>query len=294
MEKQVLLYYKFIPIPQPNKEVSSHKEIAAKIGLTGRVLIGPEGINGTIEGTRSQLQQYTAYLDSHPLFSGMVFKSSLSDGHAFKKLKVKSRDEIVTLGKQVDLRKTGKRISPEELHRVLENQEDVVLVDMRNEYESRIGKFRDSVVVKTENFRDLPGEIKSLENLKNKKVITYCTGGIRCEKASALLVEQGFKDVSQLEGGIFKYGEKYPDGFFEGKCFVFDQRMSVSFSEKAKTIAKCEHCNSPEDRYLDCANLSCHRLTICCQSCEQKFGGLCPLDIQTAAGVKTIEVGLLT
>ncbi len=276
MKNQVILYYKFIKVENPEKEVKVQKAVCQKIGLTGRVLIGEEGINGTLEGNKEQIEKYRDYISKHPLFSDIVFKTTESEIKAFDKLKIKFRPEIVALNSQVDLTKTGKRISSQELHEILENKEEVVLVDMRNDYESNIGKFKNAIAVDTENFRDLPSKIDKLKNLKDKKVITYCTGGIRCEKASALLVENGFKNVYQLDGGIFTYAEKYPDGFFEGKCFVFDKRMSVSFETKRQTVlTNCEHCDVKSDRYLDCVDDICHRLFICCQECQSEKNGFC-------------------
>lgn len=276
MNTEVILYYKYINIPNPQEEVEKQKQFCQQVGLLGRILIGEEGINGTLEGTRQQIQKYKDYILGHEILSDIIFKTSKSETAAFNKLKVKYREEIVALNKQVDLKKAGRRITPEELHQTLENNEGVVLVDMRNSYESNIGRFKNAVLSNTENFRDLPEKLVELEKFKDKKVITYCTGGIRCEKASALLVENGFKEVYQLDGGIFKYAEKYPDGYFEGKCFVFDQRMSVSFEKERNTVlTNCEHCNEKSDRYLDCADDNCHRLFLCCQNCQSLKLGLC-------------------
>lgn len=276
MDTQVILFYKYVNLPEPTAEVAAQKKLCQELSLVGRVLIGEEGINGTLDGSPENIQKYQDYISNHKYLSGIVFKSSPTTTSAFSKLKVKYRPEIVTLNHKVDLKNTGKRISPEELHSELEKKSDLVLIDMRNDYESAIGRFQNAVLAETENFRDLPEKIASLGQYKNKKVVTYCTGGIRCEKASALLVESGFKDVSQLDGGIFKYAEKYPDGFFEGKCFVFDQRMSVNFEKNRETILTfCEHCQEKSDTYTDCADNSCHRLFICCQNCQKKFKNFC-------------------
>lgn len=278
---KVILYYKFVEVLEPEKEVNAHREVCQRIGLLGRVLIASEGINGTLEGNSSQIKRYKNYLKTHPLFNSITIKETEAEIPAFNKLIVKTRNEIVTLGQNVNLNKTGKRISPEELHKSLESQEDIILIDMRNDYESKIGRFKNAVPIGTENFKDLPKSISKIKNLKDKRIITYCTGGIRCEKASALLIQEGFSDVSQLEGGIFKYAQRYPDGFFVGKCFVFDNRLSVSFEKERQTIlTSCEHCDQKNDRYIDCQDNACHRLFICCRSCEIDKNGFCSKEHQ--------------
>lgn len=281
----VLLYYKFVDIKDPAFEVMQHKLVCAGIGLKGRILIAEEGINGTVAGTRAQLKQYTDYMDAHPLFKDIVFKRSFAGKMPFPKLIVKRRPEIVTLGKQVDLKKTGKYLSPEEFHKMLETEKDIAVVDMRNNYEYEVGRFEGAIQPDTTKFYELPKKVKNLKVDPKKKVLTYCTGGIRCEKATALLAEEGFEDVYQLEGGIVKYLEKYPDGHFVGKNFVFDDRMVINTDTKSgeKVLGKCAHCQQASDRYIDCAKPDCHQLFICCKDCEQKFDGLCPVAVKELA-----------
>lgn len=278
----VLLYYKFTKVNRPDFEVIQHKLVCRGIGIMGRIIIASEGINGTVAGTRSQLKEYVRYMDEHPLFSDIVFKWSYSERMPFHKLIVKNRPEIVTLGKEVNMAKTGKYLKPQQLHDMLENNEDVVMVDMRNNYEFEVGRFEGAIQPDTNHFFELPKKVKNLNNVKNKKVVTYCTGGIRCEKASALLKEEGFEDVYQLEGGIVKYLEQFPDGHFVGKNFVFDDRMVTNKDTKSgqKVLSKCEHCKAPSDRYIDCAKPDCHQLFICCKDCEMKYEGLCPVALK--------------
>lgn len=276
---EVLLYYKFTPVADPKFEARQHKLVCAGLGLRGRILIAAEGINGTVAGTRSAVREYVEYMNAHPAFSGTDFKRSHADKLPFGKLIVKARDEMVTLGCAVDLGKKGRYITPEQLHRLYEKGEDFVIVDMRNNYEYAVGRFAGAIQPDTRVFKDLPDKIKSLEQYKDKKVITYCTGGIRCEKASALLVMADFKNVYQLEGGIVRYLEKYPDGYFEGKNFVFDGRMVTNSDTPsgAKVLASCEHCGKACDRYIDCVRPDCHQLFICCEQCEKVHQGLCPV-----------------
>ncbi len=281
----VLLYYKFAPLKDAKFEAKQHKLVCMGIGLKGRILIGDEGINGTVAGTSAQLKQYTEYMDSHPDFKSIVFKRSAAPKMPFPKMIVKYRSEIVTLGKDVDLKKTGKYLSPKQMHELFEQGEDVVVVDMRNNYEYEVGRFDGAIQPDTAKFYELPEKVKNLKIDKDKKVVTYCTGGIRCEKATALLAEEGFTDVYQLEGGIVKYLEKYPDGYFKGKNFVFDDRMVTNADTKSgeKVLGTCAHCRKASDRYIDCAKPDCHQLFICCKDCDKKHKGLCPVAIKDLA-----------
>lgn len=273
----VLLYYKYIAVPNAEAEVRAHLELCRSLNLKGRILISAEGINGTCSGTRESVEKYKEYMNAHPVFSDIVFKETEHADHPFKKLFVRLRPELVTLRAPVSIESKAPYITPEELHATLDRKEDVVLIDMRNEYEAKIGHFRNAHIVPMDNFRELPGLLPSMEHLKHKQVITYCTGGIRCEKASALLREHGFDNVRQLEGGIVKYCEQFPDGHFLGSCFVFDDRMSVRYYGKKQPtyLTACEYCGTACDRYLDCCEIPCHALFICCEACERKHAGFC-------------------
>ncbi len=275
----VLLYYKYVNITDPVAEVELQRAFCQKHNITGRILIGNEGINGTIAGEKKSTDKYQDWIRNREVFRGIEFKVSEGPKDTFNKLKIKFRPEIVTLGVEgLDPTKSGKRLNADQLHELIENQdENIVLVDMRNDYESAIGRFEGAIEAPIHRFRELPSIIEALKKYKNKKVITYCTGGIRCEKASALLIKEGFTDVYQLDGGIFKYAEKYPDGYFEGKCFVFDKRMAIGFNKtkKNKVLTNCKLCQSPSDNYVDCANKSCHDLFICCSDCADKYSEYC-------------------
>lgn len=278
----VLLYYKFVEVEDPDFEALQHKLVCAGIGLMGRIIIASEGINGTVAGTSAQLKKYVEYMNSHPTFYGIDFKRSYAGKMPFGKLIVKLRAEIVTIGRDIDTSKTGKYIKPEEFHKLLENGADVAVVDMRNNYEYEVGRFEGAVQPNTTKFYELPKKIKNLKIDKDKKVVSYCTGGIRCEKATVLLKEAGYQDVYQLEGGIVKYLEAYPNGHFMGKNFVFDERMVTNVNTPSgKTIlSKCEHCESPSDRYIDCTEPKCHALFLCCKDCEKQYDGLCKKSIK--------------
>lgn len=273
----IILYYKYVQIPDAVAEADSQRVLCNGLGLKGRVLIGAEGINGTCSGNAQAIGKYMEAMRVHPLFSDMEFKQWDSDETVFTKMFVRVRNEVVTLRGDVKLENKAPYISPADLHAELERGEDLVLVDMRNDYEARIGKFRNAVTLPMQNFRDLPTLLNHLEALKGKRVVTYCTGGIRCEKASALLRQSGFSDVRQLEGGIIRYCEQFPDGHFLGSCFVFDRRLRVRYQGKNEPVylTDCSYCHVPCDRYCDCTDDTCHDLYICCEACEKTHAGLC-------------------
>ena len=272
---QVLLYYKYVSVADPETERDAQRELCNSLGLLGRILIGQEGINGTVAGPVEATDAYRAAMDEHPLFNNIDYKIDSSDVIPFRKLKVKARSEIVTLGVPTDLARTAPHLSPDEFHELVDDP-DVVLFDARNNYEAAIGKFRGAITPDINLFNQLPGVLDNYAELKDKKVVAYCTGGIRCEKATALMIERGFSKVYQLDGGIIKYAQKFPNGAFEGECFVFDERMSVGFTDNPAQLGTCHFCTKPTNQYRNCANPTCNDLILVCQSCnDQAACGSC-------------------
>jgi UPF0176 protein len=217
------------------------------------------------------------YVKNDPRFGHVEFKIDFHEQHAFQKLHVRVKPEIVHSGlRHIDPKvKTGKYVEPEEFKNILK-QEDVVILDVRSNYEHKLGKFKNAITLDMENFRDFPEKIKELENLKNKKVVTYCTGGIKCEKASAFLLDQGFSDVYQLHGGIIKYGLEAGGEDFEGKCYVFDNRLTVDVNKiNPKVISTCHVCGTISDRMVNCANPECNIHVPICEACGEKMEGAC-------------------
>ncbi len=274
---KVLLYYKYITVPDPERETDLHRALCQKLELKGRILISSEGINGTCSGTSDNIEKYKEALHHHPIFSGIDFKESDHPTHAFKKLFVRLRPEVVTLRADIDASTAAPYITPAELHAELEQNPDLVLIDMRNDYEAEIGRFRNAVTLPMKNFRDLPEHMPALKEYEGRNVVTYCTGGIRCEKASALLKKHGFTDVRQLEGGIVRYCEEFPNGYFDGSLFVFDERRAVRFpgARKVTYTSQCSYCGCDSDRHIDCTDVICHTLLVCCERCEKVHAGLC-------------------
>jgi UPF0176 protein len=276
---KILLYYKYSPILNPQEFCENHKKLCEKLKLKGRIIIAKEGINGTVEGLIEDTNEYIKFFRALDEFSDMDFKISDGTGNAFPKLSIKVRNEIVSLHLgENDFSPnttTGKYITAEELHDLIQSDEEFYIVDMRNDYEFEVGHFANSILPKLSNFRDLSKILPELETLKNKKVITVCTGGVRCEKASGLLVKSGFSDVYQLQNGIVTYMEKYPNEDFLGQLYVFDGRITMGFNLDDKNriiVGKCKKCGKSSEIYTNCANLSCHKHFICCDDCVSSDG----------------------
>jgi len=283
MSKQyrVLLYYKYISIPDAEAFTAEHLQFCKDLGVKGRILIAEEGINGTLSGTVEQTEQYMAEMRRHPLFADLLFKIDESDGHTFKKLFVRHKKELVTLRYNKELNPNtdgGQRLTPKEFHDYLQ-RDDVVVLDGRSGYEYDLGHFRGAIRPEVDSFREFPEWIRdNLTQHKDKHILTYCTGGIRCEMLTAVLKNEGFNDVYQLDGGIVTYG-KDPEvrgNGFDGKCYVFDERISVNINQDEHIIVgKCHHCGEHTERYINCADDTCHHQHLCCDNCETTMKGYC-------------------
>ena len=276
---QILLYYKYVTVPEPWNVRKEQLDLCAKLNLKGRIIIAEEGINGTIEGTVSDTEKYIKAMEKIPYFKGISYKKSAGSGDAFPKLSVKYRPEVVTTKiKNLDpTQVTGKYLNAEELHAWFEDKKEFYIVDMRNDYEYSSGYFENFIPSGIHNFYDLPDVLPRLEHLKEKTIVTVCTGGIRCEKASGFLVTNGFNDVYQLKDGIQTYMEKYPNKHFKGKLYVFDGRMTIGFntdSPEHEIVGSCFHCGIACDRYVNCEYDMCHYHYICCENCLDQETGL--------------------
>jgi UPF0176 protein len=276
---QVLLYYKYVALPDPESVMNMQKILCTKLHLKGRIIVAKEGINGTIEGTAKETNQYMKEMEQIEAFKDIHYKKSKGTGNAFPKLSVKVREEIVSSNVPYvnPAVLTGKYLSSEELHTWFKEKKEFYIVDMRNEYEYRSGFFEGTIFSGFNNFRDLPSITEKLKDLKHKTIVTVCTGGVRCEKASGFLVLNGFKDVYQLQDGIQTYMETYPNEEFKGKLYVFDNRLTIGFhidNEKHEIVGKCLLCGKSEDAYVNCMNPTCHLHFICCKDCLDPQSGL--------------------
>jgi UPF0176 protein len=276
--QKIILYYKFTPIADPTTMRLWQKALCTNLHLRGRILISKHGINGTVGGDIDDVKAYVKATREYPGFKATQFKWSDGAREDFPKLSIKVRDEIVSFNAADELKVDengvvggGKHLKPEEVHTlVAERGDDVVFFDGRNALEAAVGKFKNAVVPDTRTTKDFLRELESdkYEAIKDKPVVTYCTGGIRCEVLSSLMKSRGFKEVYQIDGGIVKYGEKYgDDGLWEGKLYVFDGRMLHAFSEKAKDIGHCIHCDAKTSNYENCANQACNNLVLICENC---------------------------
>lgn len=279
---RVLLYYKYVPIDDPESYKDEHLKFCKDLGLLGRIIVAPEGINGTVSGTYEQTQIYMDHLKADPRFEDIVFKIDEVEEHAFSKMFVRHKKELVTWRFEDDVdpnQLSGKRLSPKEFYEALQD-EDVIVIDGRNDYEYEIGHFRGAIRPDVKASRDFPKWVReNISEFKDKKVLTYCTGGIRCEKFSGFLLQEGFQDVSQLEGGIVTYGkdDEVQGKLWDGKLYVFDERISVPVNrtEEDVVIATCYYCGKTEDRYVNCANPECNKQHVCCTECEVKHKRSC-------------------
>jgi UPF0176 protein len=267
----IILFYNFTDIENPEALRVSQRELCERLNLKGRILLAEEGINATLEGTKEAIEEYKAALRSDPRFANTNFKESAGTGSAFPKLVVKVRKEIVTLGAgRFDVKKeTAKELTAEELSKWYENNEDFVVLDLRNDYEVQSGYFDRTINPKLDNFRDLPQKLPELAHLKDKKVLAVCTGGIRCEKATCLMTREGFTDLYQLKDGIHTYMEKFPGQNFKGTLFVFDNRMTTDVVDTPGKIVvgACTFCEKPTEDYANDDSVRPSKKILCCAEC---------------------------
>jgi UPF0176 protein len=278
----ILLYYKFVAIDDPAAYTKEHLAFCKDLGLQGRILIAPEGINGTASGTREACEAYMAAMHADPRFADMVFKIDESDGHVFQKIFVRTKAELVTFRADHPhnpAEKTGTYLSPAEWHQMMQ-RDDVLIVDGRTDYEFDLGHFRKAIRPDVASFREFPTWIREhLGDNKDKPILTYCTGGIRCEKLSAWMLEEGFTSVYQLHGGIVTYGKdpEVKGDLWDGQCYVFDERVGVEINHTPdkRIVGTCRHCGAPTEVYYDCANVVCHRQFLACDSCVETYHECC-------------------
>ena len=278
--QKILLYYKFTPISDPEAIRLWQKTLCDGLNLRGRILISKHGLNGTVGGDIEDLKKYAKATKEYPGFKGIVFKWSEGSREDFPRMSVKAKQEIVSFGAADELKVDeggvvggGKHLKPKDVNKLVEERgNEVVFFDGRNAYEAKIGRFKNAVVPNTRTSRDFIKELESgkYDDIKDRPIVTYCTGGIRCEILSALMKNRGFKEVYQIDGGIVKYGEAFgDDSWWEGSLHVFDGRMKVDFSDHAKIVGECIHCGGSTNNYENCAFANCNDLVLICLHCKQ-------------------------
>ncbi len=279
MKYQILLYYCYSKIEKVEEYREEHHLFCIENEIKGRIIVSHEGLNGTVSGTPEACEEYMKYVKEDGRFDHVEFKIAPSNQHAFAKLHVRVKPEIVHSSLQhIDPNEqTGNYVEPSEFKEILKNQpEDTIILDVRSDYEHGVGKFKNALTLDIENFRDFPSKLGELEQYKKKKIVTYCTGGIKCEKASAYLLEQGFENVHQLHGGIIKYGIEEQGEGFEGKCYVFDSRVVAEVNTVDPSIvSRCYITGEPSDRMVNCANPVCNRHMPMSEEGAKVFKGCC-------------------
>lgn len=274
--QKIILYYKFVLLADPVMTMRWQRELCLRLGLRGRIIVSKHGINGTLGGELADIKAYVRAMNLTPEFRRIEYKWSDGGREDFPKLSIKVRDELVTLAadETFDPFNCGTPLRPEQWHEYITTHPDVTILDARNEYESGIGAFRGAIKPKIKSFKQIKRELHKLP--KDRPVLTYCTGDIRCEYLSAYMKHKGFKDVYHLDGGIVKYGEVYgDDGLWEGKCYMFDGRGQLAFSNRSKDIGVCVHCQAKTSRQINCARPSCNRQFVVCETCAGERQTVC-------------------
>jgi len=277
VETKILLFYKFTPLADPEAIRLWQRTLCVGLGLSGRIIISKDGINGTVGGSLEAIKKYRRVTREFLAFKDIDWKWSEGKGEDFTGLQVRVRDEIVTFGVPGELHVDeqgvvggGVHLSPKEVNQlVLDRGDEVVFFDGRSAYEAKIGRFKNAVVPDVNTTKDFITELDSgkYDHLKKKPVISYCTGGIRCEVLSALMINRGFEEVYQIEGGIVRYTDQYRDkSLWEGSLYVFDERLKIDFSDNPVILGTCECCETPTNQFHNCDNPGCRRRILLCDS----------------------------
>ena len=277
--QRVLLYYAFTPLSDPQAVLLWQKSLGQSFNLKGRILISEQGINGTVGGHMDDLRKYIKFTKQYEPFKKIQFKWSQGTGNEFPRFYVTLKKELVAFNNPDEIKVDkngvvggGKHLRPEQVHELVkERGDEVVFFDGRNKYEAEIGRFKGAVVPDVDNSSEFIEELESgkYDDLKDRPIVAYCTGGIRCEILSVYMKNRGFKEVYQIEGGIVKYGEKFADdGLWEGSLYTFDSRMAIDFSTKTKVIGECEICQAPSKIFQNCRTAECHQLILLCDNCN--------------------------
>ena len=278
--QKIILYYGFTPISDPEAVKLWQQNLCESLGLKGRILISKHGINGTLGGDITALRKYVNTTKQYSGFRQIDFKWSSGNGSDFPKLRIRVRKELVAFDAPDAMQVTekgivngGKHLKPAAVDQlVAERGDEVVFFDGRNAFEAAIGRFKNAIVPDVQTTHDFVAEIQSgkYDDIKDRPVVTYCTGGVRCEILSAIMIDNGFKEVYQIDGGIVRYGKAKKDkSLWEGSLYVYDGRGNIDFSPEAKTLGSCKICTEPTSKYYDCSSPSCRDLILLCNPCAQ-------------------------
>jgi UPF0176 protein len=272
----VLSFYKIIQVDAPEQLVSAHQKFFSSSTMTGRIYISTQGINAQVSGRQMEVAHYLQWLRSDPRFADVMTKAQAYHENVFPRMTVKVRPELVALGRPVDLSRRGASVSPQRWRNMLGQEEAYLRLDVRNGYEWDLGHFEGFERPPCDTFRDFSQQAEQLVEKMPlcTPIMMCCTGGIRCEFYSALLLEMGFEKVYQLEGGILRYCAEQRGVHWKGKLFVFDDRLAVDV-EGQEITGRCHRCAAPADIYYNCANMDCNALFISCADCLELLQGCC-------------------
>lgn len=283
-QHKIALYYHFAPLADPDAVALWQNQLCKRLGLTGRIIISEHGINGTVGGPIRAVKEYVKNTRGYKLFVDLEVKWSDGSEADFPRLSVKVKPELVAFDKPEEIKVapgnqvlgTAPRLTPHEVNDLVAQREaegqPVTFFDGRNAFEAQIGKFKDAIVPDTTTTRDFITELDSgkYDHLKDQPIITYCTGGIRCEVLTVLMANRGFQELYQIDGGIVRYGEAFGDeGLWEGSLYVFDERMAINFSDEPKVIGSCHLCNTPTAQLRNCSDPGCKTLAVVCNQCHE-------------------------
>jgi UPF0176 protein len=296
MKYQVLAFYHLVPIEDPSAEVLRHQEFFKTRDIRSRIYISQEGINAQMSAREDHAVEYIEWLKSDVRFKDVVFKIHFADEQVFPKATVKVRKQLVAIDYNTDLSSRGVHLNPDQWDKMLDEKDpNTILIDVRNDYEWKVGHFEGASLPPLETFREFPQYAKDLKNEKDPKktrVMMYCTGGIRCEYYSALMKQEGFENVYQLNGGVIQYGMDQGQSHWRGKLFVFDDRLVVPIAKNAdEVISSCSYCNAQVDSYYNCANMDCNKLFISCSKCIEEHKGCCCSSCQEKGALRPINPG---
>lgn len=276
-EYYVLSYFCFTPIENPERFREEQHLYCLEKNLRGRIKIAPEGINGKLSGKKEACEAYLRDLMKDPRFTDITVHWHENDSYASEKLHVRVKKEIINAGLPhiKPYEKTGIFITPKEFEAMIE-EDDVVILDVRSDYETAVGRFKNSLVLPIKNFREFPDHLSTLQKYKDNRLVVCCTGGVKDAKATSYLLSQGFEKVYQIRGGILGYAKGTDGCAFEGTCYVFDNRLTTKINKKKSTvISECYVCHQPSNRMVNCANMVCNRHVPICEPCGNNLQGAC-------------------
>lgn len=294
-KRLTLSFYRYVPIADPQAFRDELYQEWGDFGVFGRIYVAKEGVNAQLCLPEAKFEAFKALLEARPELAALRLNVGIDPyKHSFYKLTIKVKQQIVADGlpeDSYDLSQIGKHLTPEEFNTALED-ENTVVVDMRNFYESRIGRFDKALCPDSNTFKEeLQMVTEELKDKKDKKILMYCTGGVRCEKASAYLKKQGFEDVNQLEGGVIYYlrqaKERGVPVKFHGKNYVFDERIGESVTDEV--LGTCDQCGAPCDDYVNCANAACNLLFLQCKACVAQWQGACTSECLTVVQMPEVD-----